>query len=205
MIIDFGGAAKSIKIDGNGGVCLCAGTISVTNGTSTVTGVGTNFTAIPISSLNCRIQLPFRNASHSPIHQTDFFLRIPTFNVSIDISKSEANGGNGVHVSGVEDINDISISDCVVKYINGSAGVRIDYNVNSFNHNISNTYIGNNAGVGILNQSSYIQIEGNNINYNGGNGITVNGTNPDYNIIKGNIVSYNAGNCGVESSAASAV
>lgn len=43
VIINFSGAF-SILIDGNGGVTETAGTVSITHGTSTVTGTGTTFT-----------------------------------------------------------------------------------------------------------------------------------------------------------------
>ena len=50
-IINFASAAYSIKSDGNGGLKETAGTISITSGSSTVTGVGTAFTNInPVGS-----------------------------------------------------------------------------------------------------------------------------------------------------------
>ena len=42
--------AKGIRIDGSGGVKQTAGTISITNGTTTVTGVGTSFTSLVAGS-----------------------------------------------------------------------------------------------------------------------------------------------------------
>lgn len=44
VIITFNNSAYSVKIDGSGGVKESAGTVSITNGSTTVTGVGTIFT-----------------------------------------------------------------------------------------------------------------------------------------------------------------
>ncbi|MBV1928306.1 MAG: right-handed parallel beta-helix repeat-containing protein [Gammaproteobacteria bacterium] len=41
VVISFGGAALGIKVDGNGGTTYSVGTLSIPNGSTTVTGIGT--------------------------------------------------------------------------------------------------------------------------------------------------------------------